>query len=207
MRIQARRSPSTRRARSGSIRVKRFAPAAIASGEGNAEKGSQETPANTKSEAVASTPDEKIASFNLNSDFFSRHASGIACSSRAMVIGRTSKRSKRRSARTSTTQCWLNSTYTIRRTSGGTARRSASARCRPSSLGRPDPEHIPTRYVERQNWTVRTSMRRYTRLLNGFSRKIENHMPAVAINYFTYNFIDVADLGKLLIESESKRAA
>jgi IS1 family transposase len=94
--------------------------------------------------------------------------------------------------------------------------------------GRPDPEHISTSYVERQNWSVRTSMRRYTRLSNGFSRKIENHMAAVAINYFAYNFIkihrtlrvspamaagvtnrlfDVSDLVALLIEAESKKAA
>jgi hypothetical protein len=45
--------------------------------------------------------------------------------------------------------------------------------------------------VERQNWTVRASMRRYTRLSNGFSRKIENHMAAVSINYFAYNFIKI----------------
>jgi hypothetical protein len=57
--------------------------------------------------------------------------------------------------------------------------------------GRPDPEHISTSYVERQNRSVRTSMRRYTRLSNGFSRKIENHMAAVAINYFAYNFIKI----------------
>ena len=57
--------------------------------------------------------------------------------------------------------------------------------------GRPDPSHISTSFVERQNWTVRTTMRRYTRLSNGFSRKIENHMAAVAINYFAYNFIKI----------------
>ena len=94
--------------------------------------------------------------------------------------------------------------------------------------GRPDPEHISTSFVERQNWTVRTTMRRYTRLSNGFSRKIENHMAAVAINYFAYNFIkihstlrtspamaagvtdrlfDMSDLVALLVESESKKAA
>ncbi|MCR4374804.1 MAG: IS1 family transposase, partial [Acidobacteria bacterium] len=55
--------------------------------------------------------------------------------------------------------------------------------------GTPDPDHISTSFVERQNWTVRTTMRRYTRLSNGFSRKIENHMAAVALNYFAYNFI------------------
>jgi IS1 family transposase len=55
--------------------------------------------------------------------------------------------------------------------------------------GRPDPKHISTSYVERQNWSVRTAMRRYTRLSNGFSRKIENHAAAVALHYFNYNFI------------------
>lgn len=57
--------------------------------------------------------------------------------------------------------------------------------------GRPDPKHISTSYVERQNWSVRTAMRRYTRLSNGFSRKIENHASAVALNYFAYNFIKI----------------
>ena len=58
-------------------------------------------------------------------------------------------------------------------------------------IGRPDPKHISTSYVERQNWSVRTAMRRYTRLSNGFSRKIENHRAAVALNYFAYNFIKI----------------
>jgi hypothetical protein len=57
--------------------------------------------------------------------------------------------------------------------------------------GRPDPNHISTSFVERQNWSVRTAMRRYTRLSNGFSRKIENHAAAVALNYFAYNFIKI----------------
>jgi len=42
-----------------------------------------------------------------------------------------------------------------------------------------------------RNWTVRTTMRRYTRLSNGFSRKLENHAAATAINYFAYNFIKI----------------
>jgi IS1 family transposase len=57
--------------------------------------------------------------------------------------------------------------------------------------GDPAQEHISTSFVERQNWTVRTNMRRYTRLSNGFSRKIENHAAAVALNYFAYNFIKI----------------
>jgi IS1 family transposase len=57
--------------------------------------------------------------------------------------------------------------------------------------GNPAMEHISTSFVERQNWTVRTNMRRYTRLSNGFSRKIENHAAAVALNYFSYNFIKI----------------
>ena len=44
--------------------------------------------------------------------------------------------------------------------------------------GRPDPSHISTSYVERRNWTVRTTMRRDTRFSNGSSRKIENQMAA-----------------------------
>src|SRR5580693_6456362 len=57
--------------------------------------------------------------------------------------------------------------------------------------GRPDPKHVSTSFVERQNWTVRTNMRRYTRLSNGFSRKLQNHEAAVALNYFAYNFIKI----------------
>ena len=55
----------------------------------------------------------------------------------------------------------------------------------------PNRKHISTSYVERQNWTVRTNIRRYTRLSNGFSRKITNHFAAVALNYFAYNFIKI----------------
>jgi len=58
-------------------------------------------------------------------------------------------------------------------------------------IGNADPKHISTSYVERQNWTVRTRNRRYTRLSNGFSRKLRNHAASVALNYFAYNFIHV----------------
>src|SRR5436190_13453440 len=57
--------------------------------------------------------------------------------------------------------------------------------------GNPDPKHISTSYVERLNWSLRTSNRRYTRLSNGFSRKLRNHEAAVALNYFAYNFVRI----------------
>jgi IS1 family transposase len=54
--------------------------------------------------------------------------------------------------------------------------------------GNPDAEHISTSFVERQNLTMRMHMRRFTRLTNGFSRKVENHCCAVALHYMFYNF-------------------
>jgi IS1 family transposase len=54
--------------------------------------------------------------------------------------------------------------------------------------GDPDPKHISTSYVERQNLTMRMSMRRFTRLTNGFSKKASNHVAAVALHFLHYNF-------------------
>jgi hypothetical protein len=55
--------------------------------------------------------------------------------------------------------------------------------------GNPDPAHIATSYVERQNLTMRMSMRRFTRLTNAFSKKVENLAHAVALHFMTYNFV------------------
>jgi IS1 family transposase len=54
--------------------------------------------------------------------------------------------------------------------------------------GDPDPAMISTSYVERQNLTMRMGMRRFTRLTNGFSKKIENLAHAVSLHYMYYNF-------------------
>lgn len=71
-------------------------------------------------------------------------------------------------------------------------RRYSPAECsgtiRGTVSGDPDRAHVSTSYVERQNLTMRMSMRRFTRLTNGFSKKIENHMHAVSLHFMYYNF-------------------
>jgi len=57
--------------------------------------------------------------------------------------------------------------------------------------GRPVPKHVSTSYVERQNLTMRMHMRRFTRLTNAHSKKIENHIASIAIHYMHYNFCRV----------------
>jgi IS1 family transposase len=76
---------------------------------------------------------------------------------------------------------------------GEDQRRYSPAECKgckkETQSGNPDPKHISTSFIERQNLTVRMSVRRMTRLTNGFSKKIDNHVHALALHYFHYNFI------------------
>lgn len=72
-------------------------------------------------------------------------------------------------------------------------KRYSPARCigavKREVTGTPDPNHISTSYAERQNLTMRMHMRRFTRLTNAFSKKIENHACAVALHSMYYNFV------------------
>ena len=57
-----------------------------------------------------------------------------------------------------------------------------------TKIGDPDEKHVSTSYIERQNLTMRMGMRRFTRLTNAFSKKIENHVAAIALHYMYYNY-------------------
>lgn len=74
-------------------------------------------------------------------------------------------------------------------------RRYSPAECtgceRKGIAGNPDPEHVSTSFVERQNLSMRMSMRRFTRLTNAYSKKVENLAQAVSLHYMYYNFVRI----------------
>lgn len=57
--------------------------------------------------------------------------------------------------------------------------------------GNPDPDHISTSYAERSNLSIRMGLRRFRRLTNGFSKKVENHVHALSIYFMHYNFVRI----------------
>jgi IS1 family transposase len=73
--------------------------------------------------------------------------------------------------------------------------RYSSAECIGTEMrvisGDPEPAHISTSFKQRQNLTMRMQMRRFTRLTNAFSKKVENHAAAVALHFMHYNFCRV----------------
>jgi IS1 family transposase len=78
---------------------------------------------------------------------------------------------------------------------GSSERRYSPADCagirKTRIKGKPDMAHVSTSYVERQNLTMRMHMRRFTRLTNGFSKKIEQHANAVALHFMYNNFVKI----------------
>lgn len=72
--------------------------------------------------------------------------------------------------------------------------------------GRPDKAFISTSYVERQNLTMRMHMRRFTRLTNAFSKKVENHCYAIALHFVYYNFCKVHKTLRVTPAMEAKLA-
>ena len=81
--------------------------------------------------------------------------------------------------------------------SGGASdeRKYSPAECKGTKkktiTGKPDPKHISTSYVERQNLNMRMGMRRFTRLTNAFSKKIDNHIHALSLYFVFYNFVRI----------------
>ena len=83
---------------------------------------------------------------------------------------------------------------------------SAQVRASGETLPRPcpDPEHISTSYVERQNLTMRMGMRRLTRLTNALSKKVENLAHAVSLHFMYYNFCRVHESLTVTAENDNR---
>ncbi len=72
--------------------------------------------------------------------------------------------------------------------------------------GDPDPDHISTSFAERQNLTMRMQMRRFTRLTNAFSKKMDNLKAAVALHFMHYNSAGVHQTLRVTLAMEARVA-
>lgn len=90
----------------------------------------------------------------------------------------------------------------------GQERRYSPAECcgsiKGTVCGNPNDKHISTSHVERANLTMRMHMRRFTRLTNGHSKKLENHMHAIALNFMFYNFCKIHSTLRVTPAMEAK---
>ena len=89
------------------------------------------------------------------------------------------------------TRSWSRSTARLRKDRSATARLEIVGTETTCCTGNPDPRHISTSYAERQNLSMRMGMRRFTRLTNAFSKKVENHAHAISIYFMHYNFVRI----------------
>ena len=112
--------------------------------------------------------------------------SGPTSRARSTARPRPRGASRARSAWTLISRGWSN----LRRGPRGTAPLQPSClhRLQATSTGNGNPAHVSTSYLERQNLTMPRGMRRFTRLTNGFSKKIETHEAAIALYVMRYNF-------------------